>query len=296
MLSKNCLRCDSIFSKPINESVKAWNGRHKFCSKVCSNKYWKGKRKSQVGFKKGHTPWHKGTKGLIIANKASFKKGITPWMTGKHHSDKTKLLLSEKLKGRLPNSGSFKPRPSSIPKCVCQICKKIFQPRQRSKSNKYCSRDCMATGFRTGTNIPCKKCGVDVYVRTYWLGRKKFCSTTCWYGYKVGDKADNWQGGITKLNFAIRNSRRYIKWKTQIRIRDNRTCQLCGDPNSFQVDHIKGFALILKKNNITTTREAYKCDELWDMKNGRVLCLECHKQTDNYSNRAKISLKKLIRN
>ena len=29
-------------------------------------------------FKKGHTPWNKGTKGVMKANKGSFKKGVMP--------------------------------------------------------------------------------------------------------------------------------------------------------------------------------------------------------------------------
>ena len=34
-------------------------------------------------FKKGHIPWHKGTKGKIKAPKTAFKKGQIPWNKGK---------------------------------------------------------------------------------------------------------------------------------------------------------------------------------------------------------------------
>ena len=36
------------------------------------------------GFKKGHTPWLKGTKGLVKPNSGSFKKG-DPRITGKNN-------------------------------------------------------------------------------------------------------------------------------------------------------------------------------------------------------------------
>ena len=34
-------------------------------------------------FKKGHVPWHKGTKGKIKAPKSAFKKGNIPWNKGR---------------------------------------------------------------------------------------------------------------------------------------------------------------------------------------------------------------------
>ena len=36
---KKCLYCDTIMVKPINESMKVWLTRHKYCSKVCFDKY-----------------------------------------------------------------------------------------------------------------------------------------------------------------------------------------------------------------------------------------------------------------
>lgn len=75
MLTKSCLKCEQTIKKPQNESLKNWHTRHKFCSKDCADKYWIGKRRSLHGFVKGHTPWLKGTKGLVKPNSGSFKKG-----------------------------------------------------------------------------------------------------------------------------------------------------------------------------------------------------------------------------
>src|SRR3990167_6127203 len=43
----------------------------------------KGERRSHATeFKKGQTPWQKGTKGKVKPNKSSFKKGNAPWNKG----------------------------------------------------------------------------------------------------------------------------------------------------------------------------------------------------------------------
>jgi hypothetical protein len=42
------------------------------------------------------------------------------------------------------------------------------------------------------------------------------------------------------------------------------------------------FSEIMKKFKIKTLKQAEKCDKLWDIKNGRLICLECHKKTDNF--------------
>ncbi len=54
---------------------------------------YKFPKDNKYAFKKGHKPWHKGTKGLIKANSGTFKKGykppngfkkgVTPWNKGK---------------------------------------------------------------------------------------------------------------------------------------------------------------------------------------------------------------------
>ena len=50
-------------------------------------------------FKKGLTPWNKGTKGVMKVNKTSFKKGVLPWNTGKS----TPHMLGNRLSvGRIP--------------------------------------------------------------------------------------------------------------------------------------------------------------------------------------------------
>lgn len=103
-LTKNCIACGKKFTKPVNESLRNWNGRHKFCSKDCSNRWWKGKKRSpktQFGNRK-YTPWLKGTKGIAKSNSGSFKKGNVPWMTGKK--------MTKEHYQKLKKAGFFKPK------------------------------------------------------------------------------------------------------------------------------------------------------------------------------------------
>ena len=103
---KNCLWCGTPFNKKVNESVKDYETRHRYCSRSCAMKY--RKKYEQVGIdtqfkngckainpikkgqhlspatelKKGMTPWHKGTKGLVT----SWNKGTHSLMpSGEKH-------------------------------------------------------------------------------------------------------------------------------------------------------------------------------------------------------------------
>lgn len=82
-------------------------------------------------------------------------------------------------------------------------------------------------------------------------------------------------------------------------IRDKYTCQHCGYCGAeINADHIKEFAKILKENNIKTLKEALLCKELWDLDNGRTLCVPCHKsrkQWDNQNN-MRNKIKELLQN
>ena len=95
----------------------------------------------------------------------------------------------------------------------------------------------------------------------------------------------NWKGGITPLNNKIRNLVEYKLWRQEVYERDNYTCQHCYTKGAkLNADHIKPFALILKENEIDSQVKAIKCKELWDIKNGRTLCMSCHEKTPTFKN------------
>jgi len=99
-----------------------------------------------------------------------------------------------------------------------------------------------------------------------------------------GEKCYLWRGGKTKLVKKIRESIEYKIWRQKVFERDNYTCQICGKRGvRLEVDHFpKSFAGIIREYKIKTLEEALNCEKLWDINNGRTLCLGCHKKTENY--------------
>lgn len=95
-------------------------------------------------------------------------------------------------------------------------------------------------------------------------------------GYLGGKNSPHWKGGITSLNMKIRNSLKYKEWRIGVFERDNYTCQICakkeGETVVLNADHIKPFAYYPKLR--------------FDLENGRTLCVNCHRQTDNFAGKA----------
>lgn len=98
MIFKNCIVCGDKFIKRSNESLKNWS-IHRFCSKECSNIFWKGKIKNNKTLftkERHYVPTTAIKKGQHLSLNTEFKKG-------NKLSEETKL----KMKGRIPwNYGS----------------------------------------------------------------------------------------------------------------------------------------------------------------------------------------------
>ena len=101
---------------------------------------------------------------------------------------------------------------------------------------------------------------------------------------QFGKNNPNWKGGITILNQLVRTCYKYRQWRSDVFTRDSYTCQFCGIRGGVELnaDHIKPLTIILKENNITTIEDALVCEELWNINNGRTLCVQCHRTTDTY--------------
>lgn len=95
-----------------------------------------------------------------------------------------------------------------------------------------------------------------------------------------GEKHHNWQGGVTQLNYVVRELLEMKLWKRGVMTRDDYTCRLCKRRGvTLEIHHIKPFSLILKEYKITSVEQATKCEELWSQDNGVTLCKECHYKT-----------------
>lgn len=97
----------------------------------------------------------------------------------------------------------------------------------------------------------------------------------------------NWKGGVTPLRQKVMDTAKYRKWRFDIFKRDNFTCQIGKETGVYlHVDHIKSFSTIVRENNIETVAQALSCKELWDISNGRTLCVSCHQKTDTYGSKS----------
>ena len=79
-----------------------------------------------------------------------------------------------------------------------------------------------------------------------------------------GEKSYLWKGGITSELNTIRNGFEYMDWRNLVYLRDNYTCQKCGDSKggNLEAHHIKSFAEYPKLR--------------FDIENGITLCKNCH--------------------
>lgn len=167
---------------------------------------------------------------------------------------------------------------------------------------------------KTGKMKNCETCGKEFYVSGWQIKKEwgKFCSLNCRRKtpeekkrmslLKLGKPV--WNKGLSKLTDKrldynrptlfksrgkcelkeiIRHSFRYRKWRSDVFMRDDFTCRICGKKGGkIQADHIKPFSIIIEENIIKTLEQALECEELWNIYNGRTLCIECHKETDTY--------------
>lgn len=107
----------------------------------------------------------------------------------------------------------------------------------------------------------------------------------------------NWQGGITPLFQKIRGCSKMTHWRRAVLGRGKNVCAECFATNTkVQVDHIKSLAIIVQTNNIETLEQALLCEELWDVNNGRILCVTCHKKTSSWGRTRVEQMKTLSKN
>lgn len=191
----------------------------------------------------------------------------------------------------------------------CLICKKEFKAYNyliRVGWGKYCSILCHRLGRRTSINRKCENCGKEFKVTLSRQNKAKFCSRNCYWkslkggsvltknfgefsqrGKIFGENHPNWSGR-TSIEGNIRNSSRYLEWRNGVFERDGHTCTKCGDKRggNLEADHIIPLSTILKRFCVTNLKEAHGIDLIWDINNGRTLCIPCHRQTDTWGFKA----------
>lgn len=237
---KQCVYCgkDFTFSK--------YYTKKKFCSYACSMKYsWKkGYLKPR---KKGTKPWNKGKgkiRGITIICKTCKKDFVNKESYLKIYCNNKCRSLDPDLNNQIAKKLTGRKQTKElIEKRIAPLRGRPSKLRGRSHSQK--SKEKMR------------------------LIAKKI------HG---GKNNNNWKGGITKLNEKIRKSYYYKEWRESVFKRDDWTCQECKKKGVFiNAHHKEEYEFIIKKNKITTFKQAIVCGELWNIRNGITLCKECHK-------------------
>ncbi len=164
-----------------------------------------------------------------------FQKGNTIWL-GKHLSDETKKKLSKTNTGKLSSLRG-----------------KELSKEWREKISK--SRIGMKFSDEHRRNLSKSHIGQK---HLYWRGKNHFL----------------WKGGITPTVQNIRHCFKYRQWRSDVFTRDDFTCQICGVRGGYlEVDHFpKMFYEIIKEYEIDSIDKANKCEELWNINNGRTVC------------------------
>lgn len=83
---------------------------------------------------------------------------------------------------------------------VCPKCQKIFKVKKsHAEIRRFCSKLCMALGYRTRKEkeVTCRNCGVvfKTLFRSKRWGFKKFCTKICYLSKFSGEMSPAWKGG-----------------------------------------------------------------------------------------------------
>ena len=124
-----------------------------------------------------------------------------------------------------------------------------------------------------------------------WMKGRKLSEVT---KKKIGEaekgaKNSSWKGGITPFTERIRASSKYQEWRQQCFIRDNFTCQKCGQiGGKLEVHHKRLFSVLVQEAKeymplINFYDACMLYIPLWDILNGITFCKKCHPKYDKKS-------------
>ena len=231
-----------------------------------SVKFWLGKK----------LPEGTGNK-ISIANKGKFIGTKNPFF-GKHHTEEAKE------KNRLAHLGHKKSEETLKKMSLAMRGKRLSEETKKKLSLARKGKPSWHKG-RKRPNISKKHLGKKLSEET---------KIKLSIAHK-GERSRFWKGGITLVNHGFRkvlmNSSPYKQWRNNIFERDDFTCQECSQKGGkLNADHINPFSVIIQENKIKTFKQALKCEELWDINNGRTLCVPCHLKTDTYGTRLNLKM------
>jgi 5-methylcytosine-specific restriction endonuclease McrA len=187
---------------------------------------------------------------------------------GKQMPKAMRLKISAACIGRKSNAGSFK---------------KGIVPWTKGKKLAQFS-GAKHPNWEPPIFLPCEYCGKTVERKPWQLKKHVYCNLVCSRAGIRGKNSPVYKGENAKnpLRQRIMQLPEYVAWRRAVFSRDTFKCVFCGKASGFEADHIVPYKDIRDRHSIRTTEDARSCAELWDISNGRTLCRECHRKTDNY--------------
>lgn len=255
----NCSFCKKIIYRTLSR-VKN-NKKMNYCSKKCENNYWKSKnpkiRKKCLVCKKifiTSLSKIKEGKGNFCSRKCFYKGQI-----GHKCSEKTRRKLSETRKKNKTKNGY------------------LNSPQQRLKSS-------IAHKGQIPWNKG-KKCS-EKMLKHLKLNAKNLSENSAFKKSRRQEGNPNWRGGTTPFRTRIWGSSKYRQWRQDVYIRDNFTCQKCGNKGCYLEahHHKKSFKqLVEEAKEHLPLLDLYSAvmmyAPMWDLKWGQTLCEKCHNKT-----------------
>ncbi len=149
---------------------------------------------------------------------------------------------------------------------------------------RYCKREhALSAQRKEKIKGVCKLPGcnneIEVYPSDikYGHGRGSFCSIKHRAEYYTGERHIRWTNNVSEGE-RLRKSKEYIAWRTAVFIRDEKTCTSCGKV----YNRAKHLNASIEGDHIYPR---YLFPELiFDIRNGRTLCKDCHRDTPTYFN------------
>lgn len=184
----------------------------------------------------------------------------------------------------------------------CYTCNQTIHrpPSQLVAEKNFCNQKCYSkfkttlTGVKSrrwnGGNIKfkCFICDKECERKRhgkYDPNKYKYCSIKCSAGhrgtYQRGKNHPMWLGLCGgRTGKPIRQMAKYKRWRLEILERD-KVCQHCGSDKELEVNHKYPLAKMVNEYKKKFIKLNVDDDCFYDIENGEVLCLSCHRKTFN---------------
>lgn len=261
----NCKNCSKSFDPPKK------NNKKKLCSKECHYQYFKNNFRHTIEAKRKISIASMGNKhslgqkcsdekkkrmSEIMKIKAPFKgkklsvehrKKLSESHKGQIHSEEWKIKMSKIMTGK-----KLPPRSGEYKNRQSLIKKKLYENGLKAWNTGM-------IGFMKG-----RKVSEEGRLNMSKAQKEKSHLSHFYIDGRCKERTN--ERSIASQSFE------YKTWRRKVFQRDGYKCVLCDNTRNLNADHIKQWSLYPELR--------------YEINNGRTLCVDCHKKTDNYGNKA----------